>query len=71
MSYIAGHYQMDLALAWTLLLEGKTDQENVEKKEYQGKANSKTPSISSFPRECYDLFLTITPNPDKPESKRF
>jgi len=27
MSYIAGHYQMDLALAWALRLEGKTDQE--------------------------------------------
>ena len=27
MSYIAGHYQMDLALAWALRLEGKADQE--------------------------------------------
>ena len=27
MSYIAAHYQMDLALAWALRLEGKTDQE--------------------------------------------
>ena len=25
MSYIAGHYQMDLALAWALRLEGKRD----------------------------------------------
>ena len=27
MKYIAGHYNMDLALAWALRLEGKTDQE--------------------------------------------
>ena len=27
MDYIAGHYHMDLALAWSLRLEGKTDQE--------------------------------------------
>jgi len=27
MEYIAGHYNMDLALAWALRLEGKTDQE--------------------------------------------
>jgi transcriptional regulator with XRE-family HTH domain len=27
MAYIAGHYNMDLALAWALRLEGKTDQE--------------------------------------------
>ena len=27
MDYIARHYNMDLALAWSLLLEGKTDQE--------------------------------------------
>ena len=27
MDYIAGHYHMDLALAWALRLEGKTDQE--------------------------------------------
>lgn len=27
MEYIAGHYHMDLALAWALRLEGKTDQE--------------------------------------------
>ncbi len=26
MEYIAGHYNMDLALAWSLRLEGKTDQ---------------------------------------------
>jgi hypothetical protein len=26
MSYIAGHYRMDLALAWALCLSGKTDQ---------------------------------------------
>jgi len=30
MSYIAGHYQMDLALAWALRLEGKTDQVEVQ-----------------------------------------
>ena len=28
MEYIARHHQMDLALAWALRLEGKTDQEN-------------------------------------------
>ena len=27
MDYIAKHYNMDLALAWALLLQGKTDQE--------------------------------------------
>jgi len=27
MDYIAGHYHMDLALAWALRLEGKPDQE--------------------------------------------
>ena len=27
MDYIARHYHMDLALAWALRLEGKTDQE--------------------------------------------
>jgi len=27
MEYIASHYHMDLALAWSLRLEGKTDQE--------------------------------------------
>jgi len=27
MAYIARHYQMDLALAWALRSEGKTDQE--------------------------------------------
>jgi len=27
MDYIAKHYSMDLALAWALRLEGKTDQE--------------------------------------------
>jgi hypothetical protein len=27
MKYIAGHYNMELALAWALRLEGKTDQE--------------------------------------------
>jgi hypothetical protein len=27
MDYIATHYHMDLALAWSLRLEGKTDQE--------------------------------------------
>ncbi len=27
MEYIAGHYNVDLALAWALRLEGKTDQE--------------------------------------------
>jgi hypothetical protein len=27
MKYIAGHYHMDLALAWALRLQGKTDQE--------------------------------------------
>jgi hypothetical protein len=27
MNYIAAHYQMDLALAWALGLEGKSDQE--------------------------------------------
>ena len=28
MSYIAGHYQMDLAMAWALRLEGKSDHQN-------------------------------------------
>ena len=32
MSYIAGHYQMDLAMAWALRLEGKSDQEKFEEK---------------------------------------
>ena len=27
MEYIAKHYSMDLALAWALRLEGKTDRE--------------------------------------------
>jgi len=27
MKYIAGHYNMELALAWALRLQGKTDQE--------------------------------------------
>ena len=36
MSYIAGHYQMDLALAWALRLEGKSDQEKFEKKGVPG-----------------------------------
>ena len=30
MEYIARHYNMDLALAWALLLEGKTDQEKFQ-----------------------------------------
>ena len=41
MSYIAGHYQVDLALAWALRLEGKTDQEKFKEKDYRGKANGK------------------------------
>ena len=36
MSYIAGHYQMALALAWTLRLGGKTDQEKFEEKGVSG-----------------------------------
>jgi len=39
MNYIAGHYQMDLAQAWALWLEGKSDQEKFKKeKENEGKA---------------------------------
>ena len=57
MNYIAGHYQMDLALAWALRLEGKTDQEKFKEKDYRGKANDKTPSISSYPREHYEKFF--------------
>jgi len=30
MDYIARHYNMDLALAWALRLEGKTDQEKFQ-----------------------------------------
>jgi len=30
MDYIAKHYHMDLALAWTLRLEGRTDREKFE-----------------------------------------
>jgi len=57
MSYITGHYQMGLALAWALHLEGKTDQEKFKEKDYRGKANDKTPSISSYPREQYEEFF--------------
>ena len=57
MSYIAGHYQVDLALVRALRLEGKTDQEKFKEKDYQCKANDKTPSISSYPREDYEEFF--------------
>jgi len=57
MSYIAGHYQVGSALARALRLEGKTDQEKFKEKDYRGKANGKTPSISSFHREDYEEFF--------------
>jgi transcriptional regulator with XRE-family HTH domain len=34
MEYIAGHYNMELALAWALRLEGKTDQEKFKALEW-------------------------------------
>jgi transcriptional regulator with XRE-family HTH domain len=34
MQYIAGHYNMELALAWALRLEGKTDQEKFKALEW-------------------------------------
>ena len=70
MEYIASHYHMDLALAWSLRLEGKTDQEKFKelgwglrtwdyppyyiKKE---KATEKVPSISSYSKERYGEFI--------------
>jgi len=45
MDYIADHYNMDLALVWAL------------RKEYQDKANEKTPSILSFSKERYEKFF--------------
>ena len=57
MSYIAGHYQVDLALAWAFRLQGKPDHEKFKEKDYRGKANDKTPSISSYPREDYEEFF--------------
>ena len=58
MDYIAKHYNMDLALAWALLLEGKTDQEKFKARGWGLRKNVSMPE--SYP-PCKRKEYSVSP----------